>query len=111
MIAARRQPMRRYAWLLSFFLILLHEGSAAAKGKAKVATLAKCPAYGAEERASSRGLLNIVKHRVPASGAPVLLDVSSFAPLQQQADTAVKSGPNASPGAKDRAKLRSLEIP
>ena len=81
-----------------------------AQKKTKVPTLAACPAWGAEERGSTRGVLNEVKHHVPQSTTPILLTFEDIPVLQKQADALVKSGPRATVVAKDRAKLRNLTL-
>jgi len=81
-----------------------------AQKKAKVQNLAACPAWGAEHRDSTRGVLNVVKHHVPESTTPVVLTFEDIPGLQKQADAVVKSGPNAKVLGKDRAKLHNLTI-
>src|SRR5262245_39935343 len=81
-----------------------------AQKKTKVPTLTACPAWGAEERGSTRGVLNEVKHHVPQSTTPILLTFEDIPILQKQADALVKSGPRATVVAKDRAKLRNLTL-
>jgi len=76
--------------------------------KVKVSTLAKCPAWGAEERGTTRAALNEVKHRVPSGTVAIPIDLADIGALQDQADTLVKSGVNARVLPKDRAKLRDL---
>ncbi len=77
-------------------------------GKPKALNLAACPAWGAENRGSSRAVLNEIKHRLPTGSSPVLLEFADLTPLQEQADARVKSGPTAKTSAKDRAKLHDL---
>jgi hypothetical protein len=81
-----------------------------AQKKAKVQNLAACPAWGAEQRGSTRGVLNVVKHHVPESTTPIVLTFDDIPVLQKQADAVVKSGPRAKVLAKDRAKLGNFTV-
>lgn len=81
-----------------------------AQKKAKAPDLAACPAWGAEKRGSTRGVLNVVKHHVPESTTPIVLAFDDIPVLQNQADAVVKSGPHATVVGKDRAKLRNLTV-
>jgi hypothetical protein len=78
--------------------------------KPKVPNLAQCPAWGVENRGGTRALLNEVKHHLPPAGTPMMLTFADMMALQQLADARVKSGPDAKVPAKDRAKLKGLEI-
>lgn len=95
--------------VLSVVALVLGRSSAGeVAGKPKALNLAACPAWGAEQKGSSRAALNEVKHHLPAATSPVLLEFADLPALQQQADARVKSGPAAKVSAKDRAKLRDL---
>jgi hypothetical protein len=100
--------MLRPLLLVPLVALVLGSSHAGEGAKPKVATLAKCPAWGAEQRGSSRALLNEVKHHLPSGTTPVLLAFNDMTPLQQQADARVKSGADANVSAKDRAKLQDL---
>lgn len=95
--------------VLSVVALVLGRSSAGeGAGKPKALNLAACPAWGAEQKGSSRSALNEVKHHLPAGTSPVLLEFADLPTLQQQADARVKSGPTAKVSAKDRARLRDL---
>jgi hypothetical protein len=90
--------------------IALVSSSSPLTAKPKVPSLAQCPAWGVERRGTTRGLLNEVKHHLPPAGTPMMLTFADMTALQQLADARVKSGPDARVPAKDRAKLKGLEI-
>jgi hypothetical protein len=77
----------------------------------KALNLAACPPNGAEKKGSSRAALNEVKHRVPSSTTPIMLDFAELPELQRLADAGVKSGTTAKVSAKERAaKLHGLTV-
>jgi hypothetical protein len=69
--------------------------AAGVDAKPKVLNLAACPAWGSENRGSSRGALNEVKHHIPSAASPTMLAFGDMTVLQQQADALVKSGKDA----------------
>jgi hypothetical protein len=75
----------------------------------KVSTLAKCPAWGAEQRGSSRGVLNEVKRNIPTGSTPMMLDFADIDMLQHQAEGLVERTSDRIT-AKARAKLRALPL-
>lgn len=84
-------------------------GIAESAGKPKALNLAACPAWGAENKGTSRAALNEVKHHVPAGETPIMLTFADLPGMQQQADARVKSGPAAKVSAKQRvAQLHGL---
>jgi hypothetical protein len=92
-------------------IVVCSVGGVAAKPP-KAASLAACPAWGAENKGSSRAALNEVKKHVPPPGsAPIVLTFADLAPLQLQADARVKSGPGAKVSAKARQTLKGLDAP
>jgi len=105
--------MHRSVWLRAAAAAAVVASAAVAgvEAKPKPLNLAACPAWGSENRGSSRAALNEVKHHVPPAGTPLVLAFSDMATLQQQADARVKSGRDAKVSVKQRAKLQGLEIP
>jgi hypothetical protein len=95
--------------LLAAALIPARSTADEVAAKPKAMNLAACPAWGAEKKGSSRAALNEVKHHVPSSTTPVMLDFADLPGLQQLADAGVKSGTTAKVSAKQRAaKLHGL---
>jgi len=78
------------------------------EAKPKPLNLAACPAWGSENRGSSRAALNEVKHHLLPGDTPLVLAFSDMATLQQQADARVKSGRDAKVSVKQRVKLQGL---
>jgi hypothetical protein len=106
-----RQPgSRSLVSLVGAALLLPGAGPVRAGDKAKVSTLAACPAWGAEERATPRGLLNEVKRRLPNGTSPALLDFGDVTSLQQQSDARVRTGKDAPIMARERARLRTFTL-
>jgi hypothetical protein len=104
-------PMFRTVGLVVVSAVALVVGGSGAEegaAKPKAVNLAACPAWGSENKGSSRAVLNEVKHHLPAGTSPVMLEFADLPALQQEADARVKSGPTAKTSAKDRAKLRDL---
>jgi hypothetical protein len=89
--------------------ITVVSSSALPTAKPKILALAQCPAWGAEKRGSTRGLLNEVKHHAPPAGIPTLLTFADVMTLQRLADARVNSGAGAKVLATDRQKLQGLE--
>ncbi len=85
--------------------------AAGVDAKPKAVNLAACPTWGSENRGSSRGALNEVKHHIPSGASPTMLAFGDMTVLQQQADALVKSGKDAKVSTKARAKLQALQIP
>jgi hypothetical protein len=107
----RRLTRRRLPALTVTIALVFSGGLRIAAGdKAKVSTLASCPAWGAETRDTPRGLLNEVKHRVPAQTTPLLLELRDFVALQQQSAARVQTGKDAPIHARERARLRDFIV-
>jgi hypothetical protein len=102
--------MHRSIWLRAAVAASVASCVAGVDAKPKPLNLAACPAWGSETKGSSRATLNEVKHRVPPEGTPTSIAFSALTALQQLADARVKSGKDAKVSAKNRAKLRDLEI-
>ena len=106
--------MRRTVGVVVLSVMALVPGRSSAgegAGKPKALNLAACPAWGAENKGSSRATLNEVKHRLPSGTTPVVLEFGDLPAMQEQADARVKSGTTAKVSAKDRAsKLHDLTI-
>ncbi len=102
--------MRTRVRLFGSVLVIVLGCSRPGEAKPKSLNLASCPAWGAEKKGSSRAVLNEVKKHLPSGTTPVSLEFTDLASLQEQADARVKSGRDASPSAKDRAKLRDLAV-
>src|SRR6266404_467968 len=102
-----RRPVRLF--VLSVVVLVLGRSQVGEGAKPKVLNLAACPAWGAENKGTSRAALNEVKHRVPPGTTPIMLTFAELPELQRLADAGVKSGVTAKVSAKQRAeKLRDL---
>jgi len=95
----------------TFLAVAVVCSAAGVDAKPKAVNLAACPTWGSENRGSSRGALNEVKHHIPSGASPTMLAFSDMTVLQQQADALVKSGKDAKVSTKGRAKLQGLQIP
>jgi hypothetical protein len=100
--------MRTRARFFASVLLIVLGCPRPGEAKPKSVNLASCPAWGAEKKGSSRAVLNEVKKHRPSGTTPVSLEFTDLASLQEQADARVKSGKDATPSARDRAKLKDL---